>query len=101
MDFEPGTKVRQVKEQLQEKEGIDIAQIRLVFSGTQLYVAPNEDAPIHALYTNTLSHTQTHTHARAHHARPVRSVDDKTLEESKVAPGGTIHMVLSLRGGRF
>jgi hypothetical protein len=35
-DFEPGTKVRAVKEQLQEKEGIDIAQIRLVFSGTQL-----------------------------------------------------------------
>ena len=35
-DFEPGTKVRAVKEQLQEKAGIDIAQIRLVFSGTQL-----------------------------------------------------------------
>jgi hypothetical protein len=28
-----------------------------------------------------------------------RSNDEKTLEESKVEPGGTIHMVLSLRGG--
>ena len=40
-----------------------------------------------------LSHT--------HLARPARSVDDKTLEESKVEPGGTIHMVLSLRGGQW
>ena len=58
MDFEPGTKVRQVKEQLQEKEGIDIAQIRLVFSGTQLCVVPaaadaTRPAPLHP----PLSHT--------------------------------------------
>jgi hypothetical protein len=63
-NFEPDTKVLAVKQALQEKEGIDVDQIRLIFSGKQL-------------------------------------VDDKSLEESVVTAGGTIHMVLQLRGGSF
>lgn len=53
----------QIKEQLQEKEGIDVKQIRLISGGKQLN-------------------------------------DNETIEASKIEPGGTIHMVLSLRGGR-
>lgn len=62
-NFEPETKVLQVKQALQEKEGIDVEQIRLIFSGKQLS-------------------------------------DDKALSEYNIAAGGTIHMVLQLRGGR-
>ena len=91
--MEPGTRVRALKEQLQEKEGIDVAQIRLVFSGAQLCVS---DPPSALLPAARLPR-------RTDIAPPIshqpRSADDRTLEESKVEPGGTIHMVLSLRGG--
>jgi hypothetical protein len=60
--FEPTDKVLDVKKALQEKEGIPVDQIRLIFSGKQLN-------------------------------------DEKELQEYKIAAGGTIHMVLQLRGG--
>lgn len=61
-NFEPETTVLAVKQALQEKEGIQVDQIRLIFSGKQLS-------------------------------------DEKSLQEYNVAAGGTIHMVLQLRGG--
>ncbi|KAJ1418988.1 ubiquitin-related domain-containing protein [Ochromonadaceae sp. CCMP2298] len=61
-NFETETTVLAVKQALQEKEGIQVDQIRLIFSGKQLS-------------------------------------DEKTLLEYNVAAGGTIHMVLQLRGG--
>eukprot|EP00359_Climacostomum_virens_P000073 CAMPEP_0204896374 /NCGR_PEP_ID=MMETSP1397-20131031/126_1 /ASSEMBLY_ACC=CAM_ASM_000891 /TAXON_ID=49980 /ORGANISM="Climacostomum Climacostomum virens, Strain Stock W-24" /LENGTH=60 /DNA_ID=CAMNT_0052063975 /DNA_START=235 /DNA_END=417 /DNA_ORIENTATION=+ len=36
MNFEPSTTVLQVKQSLQEKEGISVEQIRLIFGGRQL-----------------------------------------------------------------
>jgi ubiquitin-like protein Nedd8 len=61
-NFELEDKVVKVKEQLQEKEGIALDQIRLIYMGKQLQ-------------------------------------DDKSLGEFNVAAGGTIHMILQLRGG--
>ncbi|ETV73591.1 hypothetical protein H257_11710 [Aphanomyces astaci] len=61
-NFEPDNTILHVKQALQEKEGIQVDQIRLIYSGKQL-------------------------------------ADDKTLQEYNVAAGGTIHMVLQLRGG--
>ena len=62
MTFEPTVTVLQIKRQLQEKEGIQVDQIRLIYSGKQL-------------------------------------ADDKPLEFYNIQAGGTIHMVLQLRGG--
>uniref|UniRef100_M4BXH5 Ubiquitin-like domain-containing protein n=2 Tax=Peronosporaceae TaxID=4777 RepID=M4BXH5_HYAAE len=62
-NFEPDNTILHVKQALQEKEGIQVDQIRLIYSGKQL-------------------------------------ADDKTLQDYNVEPGGTIHMVLQLRGGR-
>ena len=62
LDMEPTTTIIQIKESLQEKEGIDAKQIRLIHNGKQL-------------------------------------ADSETIESSKIEPGVTIHMVLSLRGG--
>eukprot|EP00640_Fibrocapsa_japonica_P009578 CAMPEP_0113944696 /NCGR_PEP_ID=MMETSP1339-20121228/35811_1 /TAXON_ID=94617 /ORGANISM="Fibrocapsa japonica" /LENGTH=78 /DNA_ID=CAMNT_0000949985 /DNA_START=113 /DNA_END=349 /DNA_ORIENTATION=- /assembly_acc=CAM_ASM_000762 len=61
-NFEPDNRVLMVKQALQEKEGIQVDQIRLIYSGKQL-------------------------------------ADDKSLLDYNVAAGGTIHMVLQLRGG--
>lgn len=61
-NFEENSTVLSVKETLQEKEGIQVDQIRLIFSGKQLS-------------------------------------DEKTLQDYKIEAGGTIHMVLQLRGG--
>ncbi|CAH0486243.1 hypothetical protein KXD40_006257 [Peronospora effusa] len=61
-NFEPDNTILHVKQALQEKEGIQVDQIRLIYSGKQL-------------------------------------ADDKTLQDYNVAAGGTIHMVLQLRGG--
>ena len=36
MNFEPENTVQQVKQALQEKEGISVEQIRLIFGGRQL-----------------------------------------------------------------
>ena len=61
-NFEDTETVMDVKKQLQEKEGIQVDQIRLIYSGKQLS-------------------------------------DDQTLKSYNIAAGGTIHMVLQLRGG--
>lgn len=61
-NFENETTILQVKQALQEKEGIQVDQIRLIYSGKQLN-------------------------------------DEKTLAEQNVTAGGTIHMILQLRGG--
>lgn len=61
-NFEDTDTVVDVKKQLQEKEGIQVDQIRLIYSGKQLS-------------------------------------DDQTLKSYNIAAGGTIHMVLQLRGG--
>ncbi len=61
-NFEPENTVLQIKQALQEKEGIDVPQIRLIYSGKQLS-------------------------------------DEKSLGEYNITAGGTIHMVLQLRGG--
>ncbi|CAI5726743.1 unnamed protein product [Hyaloperonospora brassicae] len=61
-NFEPDNTILHVKQALQEKEGIQVDQIRLIYSGKQL-------------------------------------ADDKTLQDYNVEAGGTIHMVLQLRGG--
>jgi ubiquitin-like protein Nedd8 len=63
-NFEPEQTISDVKQALQEKEGITVDQIRLIFSGKQLQ-------------------------------------DDKSLKDFNVSAGGTIHMVLQLRGGRL
>eukprot|EP01040_Poterioochromonas_malhamensis_P004917 gene4917-5275_t len=62
LNFENDSTVASVKQALQEKEGIQVDQIRLIYSGKQLS-------------------------------------DEKTLEDYNVTAGGTIHMVLQLRGG--
>ena len=62
LNFEGTDTVLQIKQALQEKEGIQVDQIRLIYSGKQL-------------------------------------ADDKTIESYAIAAGGTIHMVLQLRGG--
>jgi len=62
-NFDPDNQVLQVKQALQEKEGIQVDQIRLIFSGKQL-------------------------------------ADANTLASYNIQAGGTVHMVLQLRGGR-
>nr|CCA22597.1 ubiquitin putative [Albugo laibachii Nc14] len=62
-NFEAENSIFHVKEALQEKEGIQVNQIRLIYSGRQLS-------------------------------------DNKTLQDYNVLAGGTIHMVLQLRGGQ-
>ena len=62
MTVEASDEVKSIKQALQEKEGIQVDQIRLIYSGKQL-------------------------------------ADDKKIEEYNITAGGTIHMVLQLRGG--
>ena len=62
MTVEPADEVKTIKLSLQEKEGIQVDQIRLIYSGKQLN-------------------------------------DEKKIEEYNITAGGTIHMVLQLRGG--
>ncbi|KAJ0407591.1 hypothetical protein ATCC90586_006234 [Pythium insidiosum] len=69
-NFEPDNTILHVKQALQEKEGIQVDQIRLIYSGKQLLIYSGKQL-----------------------------ADDKTLQDYNVAAGGTIHMVLQLRGG--
>jgi large subunit ribosomal protein L40e len=62
LSAESNDTVMSLKQQLQEKEGIEVPQIRLIHSGKAL-------------------------------------ADEKSLEESSIKAGDTIHMVLQLRGG--
>jgi len=61
-NFESENTILQIKTALQEKEGILVDQIRLIFGGKQL-------------------------------------ADENKLNDYKLEPGSTLHMVLQLRGG--
>jgi ubiquitin-like protein Nedd8 len=63
LNFEGTNTIESVKQTLEEKEGIRVPQIRLIFNGRQLD-------------------------------------DQKTLDEYNIPSGGTIHMILALRGGK-
>ena len=103
----PHLQISAIKEALQEKEGIDVKQIRLIHSGKQLCVVWRGGAAA-ALVSRALSAPASTALARRSScdAQPMLmprpflcSEDGQTIEASKIEAGATIHMVLSLRGG--
>ncbi len=62
LNFEGDNKIVNIKQSLQEKEGIMVDQMRLIYNGRQLE-------------------------------------DPKAINEYHIPSGGTIHMILALRGG--
>ncbi len=62
LNFESDNTIQSIKQSLEEKEGILVPQIRLIYNGRQLD-------------------------------------DPKTINEYNIPSGGTIHMILALRGG--
>ena len=79
-NFENENTVSEVKQALQEKEGIQVDQIRYI-----LYYLLYFRSCLTSLYRLIFSGKQLS--------------DEKTLAEYNVNAGGTIHMVLQLRGG--
>ncbi|KAI9172153.1 NEDD8 [Paramyrothecium foliicola] len=73
LDIEMDYKVSQIKEKVEEKEGIPPVQQRLIHGGKQIDLLAN------------LSYNRT---------------DDKTAAEYNLVAGDTLHLVLALRGGQ-
>lgn len=95
-NFEDTDTVLTVKQQLQEKEGIQVDQIRQ---------AKGEPAAISIVWcaiSNLLNRNSRNLSTLIH--RLIYSgkqlADESTLASYNVAAGSTIHMVLQLRGGR-
>lgn len=87
-DFEPSAKIFDIKQKLQEQEGISSDQIRLVCGGKQLCVArfAAERAPARDLCGSSLTPRG-----------PLYRNDTDTLEGLKVTSGTKIHMMIALR----
>ncbi|KAH8179682.1 ubiquitin family protein [Sarocladium implicatum] len=85
LDIEMDYKVAQIKEKVEEKEGIPPVQQRLIHGGKQMY-------------GNTASILIASDH-NAHRYVASRT-DDKTASEYNLVAGDTLHLVLALRGGR-
>ncbi|KAH6997761.1 ubiquitin-related domain-containing protein [Ilyonectria sp. MPI-CAGE-AT-0026] len=77
LDIEMDYKVSQIKEKVEEKEGIPPVQQRLIHGGKQMYGR----LPILPLPNSF-------------------TTDDKTAAEYNLVAGDTLHLVLALRGGR-
>lgn len=75
------TQVSQIKEKVEEKEGIPPVQQRLIYGGKQMYVH---------LASCGLPETSRLTMYRT---------DDRTAADYNLAGGDTLHLVLALRGG--
>ena len=87
LNFENESTVLEVKQALQEKEGIQVDQIRLPMS-------PSNAALVIIFIILSLRNLYNRL---IYSGRQLS--DEKTLQEYNVAAGGTIHMVLQLRGG--
>jgi hypothetical protein len=126
LNFELESTVLEVKQALQEKEGIQVDQIRYLYVFTIFIIQPKYYWNPRCFYYE--SRTSYHFEIAAirsekcnlfidffnirlhsidfsffQYERLIYSgkqlADDKTLQEYNVAAGGTIHMVLQLRGG--
>ncbi|KPM45425.1 hypothetical protein AK830_g1080 [Neonectria ditissima] len=94
LDIEMDYKVSQIKEKVEEKEGIPPVQQRLIHGGKQMYgkthprTYQNDDPPCRReqLDANLTAYRRT---------------DDKTAAEYNLVAGDTLHLVLALRGGRY
>lgn len=81
--------VSQIKEKVEEKEGIPPVQQRLIHGGKQMYIDLHMGQRYGALcVTNPADHTS------------ISRTDDKTAAEYNLVAGDTLHLVLALRGGR-
>ncbi len=67
----------------------------MIYAGKQLYVRPSISQP---LLNRPSIHPLTHS-SHPHPNHNYNRADDKTLAFYNVVAGGTIHMVLQLRGG--
>ncbi len=86
-DFEPSAKILDIKQKLQEQEGISSDQIRLVCGGKQLCVSRRA--------RGRFSRSESR---RSHRPScPLSRNDTDTLEGLKVTSGTKIHMMIALR----
>ena len=108
-NFENEQSVLDVKQALQEKEGIQVDQIRLVFIALFfIWIFVNKNHHMYIPHTAAQTDLQRKAIVRklkimqAHNWLKfiMHRSDEKTLASYNVAAGETIHMVLSLRGGR-
>ena len=88
LDVEPTDTVLKVKQLVEQKEGISPEQQRLIFNAKPLFVVAARARTLFRNGTLTLW-----VHALCCH-----SEDERTLRDSNVTAGATLHLVLTLRG---
>jgi ubiquitin-like protein Nedd8 len=83
--------VSQIKEKVEEKEGIPPVQQRLIYGGKQMY---DKTLPISTFHPLSLLY-----YVLPANCAVITRVDDKSAAEYQLEAGATLHLVLALRGG--
>jgi len=98
-DVEATQTILALKELVQEKEGIAVNQMRLIYKGAQLCVEGSGGRKVGRGWGSRIARRRRHSPTPLAPCARARSNDTVTVEAARIEAGAVINMIIALRGG--